>query len=132
MAPPPVAAAPKVQVEVRPLTQPDLERYWQETAAELDLGDLMAAAKPALGENSRVVDVVATETWFATDFRQHRIAVMQRLREKSGMPMLDCNVVPMFISKDTIIYTAEEKYRAMAERNPHLAAMRKLFPEIDL
>ena len=132
MTPPPVAEAPKVQVEAKPLEQADLERYWQETATELNLTDLMKGATVSLGENHRTIDITATETWFATDFRPHRIEVMQRLREKSGMPMLDCNVIPMFISKDAIIYTAEEKYRSMLERNPSLATMRKLFPEIDL
>ena len=132
MTPPPVAEAPKVQVEAKPLEQADLERYWQETAAELNLTDLMKGATVCLGENHRTIDIAATETWFATDFRPHRIEVMQRLREKSGMPMLDCNVIPMFISKDAIIYTAEEKYRSMLERNPSLATMRKLFPENDL
>lgn len=122
----------KVQVEAKPLEQGDLERYWAETADELGLADLMRGATVTLGENHRTIDITATETWFATDFRPHRIEVMERMRQKSGMPMLDCNVIPLFISKGTIIYTAEEKYRSMAERNPQIAALRKLFPEIDL
>ena len=132
MAPPPVVEKPKVQVEAKPLTQEDLERYWNETAKELDLTELMAAAKVRLGENQRTIDVEATETWFATDFRPHRIEVMEKMRAKSGMPMLDCNVIPLFVSKGTIIYSAEEKYKAMLEVNPQLAALRKLFPEIDI
>ena len=132
MAPPPVVEKPKVQVEAKPLTQEDLERYWNETAKELDLTELMAAAKVRLGENQRTIDVEATETWFAPDFRPHRIEVMEKMRAKSGMPMLDCNVIPLFVSKGTIIYSAEEKYKAMLEVNPQLAALRKLFPEIDI
>lgn len=127
-----MAEKPKVQVEAKPLTQDDLERYWKETASELNLTELMAAATVRLGENQRTIDVEATETWFATDFRPHRIKVMESLRKKSGMPMLDCNVIPLFVSKDTIIYSAEEKYRVMLETNPHLASLRKLFPEIDI
>lgn len=132
MTPPPMAEKPKVQVEAKPLTQDDLERYWKETASELNLTELMAAATVRLGENQRTIDVEATETWFATDFRPHRIEVMEKLRAKSCMPMLDCNVIPLFVSKDTIIYSAEEKYRVMLETNPHLASLRKLFPEIDI
>ncbi len=133
MTPPPIVAEkPKVQVEAKPLTQEDLERYWNETTEELGLSELMAAAKVRLGENHRTIDIEATETWFANDFRPHRIEVMEQVRKKSGMPMLDCNVIPLFVSKETIIYTAEEKFRAMLERNPSLEAMRKLFPEIDL
>lgn len=132
VAPPKVEEATKVHVEAKPLEQADIERYWKEASEELNLADLMSAATVTLGENHRTIDINATETWFAADFRPHRIEVMQRLREKSGMPMLECNVIPLFVSKDTIIYTAEEKYRAMLDRNPHLAEMRKLFPEIDL
>lgn len=133
MPPPPAAAAtPKIQVEVKPLTQEDLERYWNETATELNLSDLMAAAVVRMGENQRTIDVEATETWFAADFRPHRIEVMECIRKKSGMPMLECNVIPLFVSKGTIIYSAEDKYKAMLEVNPKLASLRKLFPEIDI
>lgn len=121
-----------MQVEAKPLTQEDLERYWHEAADELNLKELMAAAEVRLGENQRIIDVQATETWFATDFRPHRIDVMELLRRKSGMPMLECNVIPMFVTKGTVIYTAEEKYKAMLQVNPQLAALRHLFPEIDL
>ena len=114
------------------MTQGDLERYWNETATELELTDLMAAAKVRIGENQRTIDIEATETWFAGDFRPHRIAVMECLRRKSGMPMLECNVIPLFVSKGTIIYSAEDKYKAMLEVNPKLATLRKLFPEIDI
>lgn len=129
---PQVAAPQKVQVEAKPLTQEDLDIYWKEIAEELNLKELMAAAEVHLGENNRTIDVQATETWFATDFRPHRIDVMELLRKKSGMPMLECNVIPRFISKGTLIYTAEEKYKAMLQVNPHIASLRKLFPEIDI
>jgi len=132
MPPPPTPVKPQVQVESKPLTQEDLERYWLETAEELNLKDLMKAAKVHVGETQRVVDIEATETWFATDFRAHRTDVMELLRKKSGMPMLECNVIPLFVSKGTIIYSAEDKYKAMLELNPHLVALRKMFPEIDI
>ena len=132
MPPPPAPVRQKVQVESKPLTQEDLERYWQEAADELDLKELLGAAKVHLGESQRIVDVEATETWFAQDFRPHRTDVMELLRKKSGMPLLECNVIPLFVSKETIIYSAEDKYKAMLELNPQLVALRKLFPEIDL
>lgn len=131
MAPPKVEKA-TVQVEAKPLTQDDLVRYWHEAADELQLTSLMSAAEVRLGENPRVIDIEATETWFAADFRPHRIEVMELLRKKSGMPLLECNVIPLFVSTGTIIYTAEEKYKAMLEANPATAALRRLFPEIDL
>jgi hypothetical protein len=42
----PVAPQPAVTVkEVKPLTQDDLEQYWQQTAEELDLTEVMKNGK---------------------------------------------------------------------------------------
>ena len=47
------------------------------------------------------------------------------------MKMLDCKVNPLFVSKEEVIYSPEDKYSAMVEQNPKLAELRKLFPMID-
>ena len=123
--------APQLQTEVKPLTQEDLERYWQETADELDLKLLMEKGKPRLGEHSGRIEIDALSTYFNDDFKAHRIDVMQALRKKSGMPMLDCKVNPLFVEKDEVIYSPQDKYKAMLQVNPKLVELRKLFPQID-
>ena len=122
---------PKLQAEVKPLTQEDLERYWHETAAELGLEDLMKEATVRLGEQHGVIEIDAQTTWFHEEFKPHRIEVLEALRNKSGMKMLDCKVNQLFVGKDEVIYTPDEKYKAMLQSNPEMLAMRKLFPNID-
>lgn len=123
--------APKIQVEVKPLTQEDLERYWNETAAKLGLVELMGEASVHLGEQTGVIGIDAKTVSFNDEFKPHRIDVMEELRRLSGMPMLDCKVTPLFVKKEEVVYSPLDKYRAMMELNPKLAELRKLFPTID-
>ena len=122
---------PRLQAEVKPLTQEDLERYWGEVAEELDLALLMEKGKPRLGEHSGRIEIDAQSTYFNDDFKPHRIDVMEALRKKCGMPMLECKVNPLFVEKEEIIYSPQDKYKAMLQVNPKLVELRKLFPQID-
>lgn len=121
---------PKLQSEVKPLTQEDLDRYWKETATQLNLQLLMEKGKPRLGELGRI-EIDALSTYFHEEFKPHRIDVMEVLRQKSGMPMLECKVNPLYIEKDEVIYSPQDKYKAMLQINPNLVELRKLFPQID-
>lgn len=123
--------APKLQGEVKPLTQEDLERYWRETAEELDLGELMSNADVRLGEHPGRIEIDARTTWFHEDFKSHKIDVMELLRKKCSMPMLDAKVNPLFVAQDEVIYSPTDKYNAMLKQNPKLLELRKLFPQID-
>ncbi len=129
--PPVKVEAPRLQPEVKPLTQEDLERYWNEAADELQLSLLMEKGKPRLSEHSGRIEIDAQSVYFHDDFKPHRIDVMELLRKKSGMPMLECKVNPLFIEKDDVIYSPQDKYKAMLQTNPQLAELRKLFPQID-
>ena len=123
--------APKLQAEVRPLSQEDLERYWEEAAEELDLALLMEKGKPRVGEHNGRIEIDALSTYFHEEFKPHRIDVMELLRKKSGMPMLECKVNPLYVEKDEVIYSPQDKYKAMMQTNPKLVELRKLFPQID-
>lgn len=121
----------KLQAEVKPLTQEDLERYWQETARELRLEDLLSQAKVRLGEHMGRITIDAQTTWFSDEFKPHKISVMESLRKKTGMPMLEAKVNPMYVSQEEVLYSPADKYNAMLKTNPNLIGMRKLFPQID-
>lgn len=123
------AAVP--QVEVKPLTQEDLERYWKEVAAETGLTDVMKNATVRMGEHVGRFEVDAQTTYFADEFRSHKIEVLEAMRKKTGMKMLDCKVNPMFVAQDEKVYNPDDKYNAMLQSNPNLAALRHLFTEID-
>ncbi len=124
-------AMPRLQAEVKPLTQDDLERYWAEVADELNLKELMAGGKPRVGERTGCIEIDAQNTYFHDEFKAHRIDVMEALRAKCGMPMLDCKVNQLFLEKDEVVYSPNDKYNAMLEQNPNLVLLRKLFPQID-
>ena len=56
---------------------------------------------------------------------------MEFLREKTGMRMLDCRVNPLFVSKEEVVYSPDDKFAAMMGKNPQMVELRKLFPMID-
>ena len=120
-----------ITVEVKPLTEEDLSAYWKEAGESLGLQELLAEGVPHLGEQQGRFEVDAQSVSFAEEFKPHKIDVMEFLRGKTGMKMLDCKVNPLFVSKDEVVYSPEDKYKAMAEQNPQLAELRKLFPIID-
>lgn len=122
---------PKLESEVKQLTQEDLERYWNEVAEELRLTELMKDAVVKLGEQHGMIEVDAQTTYFHEEFKPHKTEVLEALRAKTGMRMLDCKVNQLFVGKDEVIYSPDEKYKAMLEENPAMLAMRKLFPNID-
>ena len=122
---------PKLQADVKPLTQDDLGHYWNEVAAELNLQELMKDAVVRLGEQHGTIEIDAQTTYFHTEFKPHKTAVLEALRAKTGMKMLDCRVNQLFVGKEDVIYSPDEKYKAMLQNNPNMLAMRKLFPNID-
>lgn len=132
-----IKAAPKmapvkhIAVEVKPLTDEDLQTYWKEAAEKLGLQELLAEGLPRLGERPGFFEVDAQSVTFHEEFKQYKIDVLEYFREKTGMKMLDCKVNPLFVSKEEVIYSPDDKYNAMLEQNPQLAELRKLFPMID-
>ena len=120
-----------IAVEVKPLTEEDLTAYWQEAGEKLGLKELLAEGMPHLGEKQGLIEIDAQSVSFHEEFKPHKIDVMEFLRGKTGMKMLDCKVNPLFVSKEEVIYSPEDKYKAMVEQNPQLAELRKLFPIID-
>lgn len=126
-----VVEQPKLDAEVKHLTQEDLERIWQETAEELNLQNLMKDGVVKLSEKIGVFEVEAQTTWFHDDFKPHKLEVLTAMRRKANMPMLDCKVNPLFVDKDEIIYSPEQKYNAMLEHNHDLMSLRRMFPNID-
>lgn len=122
---------PKLQSEVKPLSQDDLEKYWKEAADALGLSELMQAAEVRPSEQVGMFEVNAQTVYFADEFRPHKIDVLEIMRKKTGMPMLDCKIIPLYVSKEEVIYSPDAKYEAMLASNPKLLELRKLFPLID-
>lgn len=123
--------APRLQADVAPLTDESLCRYWDEAAKELGLVDLMKDGTVHLGEKNGHFEVQAQTTWFHDEFKPHKMEVLELMRKKSGMPMLDCKVTPLFVAKDEVLYSPDQKYNAMLDHNPNLMGLRRLLPNID-
>ena len=107
-----------------------MKEYWNKTAEELELMELLSEGVPHLGEKPGQIEIDAQTVSFADEFKPHKIDVMESLRDKTGMRMLDCKVNPLFVSKEEVVYSPEDKYRVMLETNPKLAELHKLFPLI--
>lgn len=127
----PVKAPEQVQAEVKPLTQEDLERYWVEAGEELNLANLLEKATVRLGDQPGRIEIDAQTTYFHDDFKPHKIEVIELLRKKSSMPMLDAKVNPKFVEAEEVVYSPNDKYKAMLQMNPNLQEFRKMFPNID-
>ncbi len=129
----PQQAAPvsSIVADVKPLTEEDLTAYWQEAGEKLGLQELMAEGKPMLGEHTGFIDIEALSVTFHEDFKSHKIDVMEFLRKKTGMKTLDCKVQQLFVKKDDVLYSPDDKYAALLESNPAMAELRKLFPALD-
>ena len=93
--------------------------------------DVMKNATVRLGEKTGFFEVDALTTWFHDEFKTHKIDVLVAMRRRSEMPMLDCKVNPLFVGKEEIVYSPDQKYNAMLEHNPGLGNLRRLFPNID-
>lgn len=122
---------PKLEAEVKQLTQEDLETFWKEVAAELNLEELMKNATVKLGEQHGTIEIDAQTTYFHEEFKPHKTEVLEALRAKTGMRMLECKVNQLFVGKDDVVYSPDEKYKVMLQANPAMLSMRKLFPNID-
>ena len=105
--------------------------YWQEAAEQLGLQELLSEGVPHLGEKQNCFEVDAQTVSFHEEFKPHKIDVMEFLRGKTGLKMLDCKVNQRFVEKTEVVYSPDDKYAAMLEKNPKLAELRKLFPVID-
>ena len=122
---------PVIEAEIKELTQEDLEKYWQEAAEELGLTEVLKNGTVRLGEHTGCFEIDALTTWFHDEFKPHKMELLEKLRQKTGMKMLDCKVNPKFVENEEIVYTPDDKYNTMLHSNPDIKELRRLFPNID-
>lgn len=132
----PSAARPTASIpsEVKELTQEILENYWREVYEASDdakLRLLMENKSLELREHG-LFYIIADNSLFETEFKPYLVQVLQQLRHKTQMPLLNCKVIVHLPEKQAMLYNANEKYAELLRRNPNLANMRELFQEIDI
>ena len=71
--------------------------------------------------------------YFTGVFRQYQSLILRFLREQTANDSLVYTVeVEQQENQEAKLYSAHDKYDYMVERNPSLATLRVLFPDIDL
>ena len=122
--------APVLRTDARPLTQERLEEVWRQAGEALGIAPLLGDATVQLEEHNNFT-VVAENTFFSQDFRPRKTEVLEWIRKETGLSMIDCRVVVRYVEKDAKPSRPDDKYADMLTRNPHLASLRKLFPNLD-
>lgn len=117
------------------LTQETLQHYWDTLMEQLDEGDkelhdiLEGHAVEWRGDDR--FDIIADSTYFEEEFRPHRVTLLERLRQLTRRPQLNCQTRVVYVEKEKSAYAPRDKYDRLQAINPTLDTFRVLFPEID-
>ena len=120
---------------VEVLTQERLEQLWKQLADK----HRDNAALLSLIEDKRVelIDNNTFAVWvpnivLENDLRKYQDLILSFLREQTGNEVLQYRVQVKMQKREIKPFSAQEKYDYMLKRNPDMAKLRKLFPDIDM
>lgn len=129
---------PVVSLDVREaeqLTQERLEALWaqlvEQSKADAKLYELLADKKVVL-KNNNLFHIQVSNLRFDTLLREHQERILGFLRKATNNEALNFKAV-VVVDKDvkTVAYLPRDKFDAMAQKNPAILTLRKLFPDID-
>ena len=116
----------------RPFTADQLRDAWVGLAAthteELRLKQLMETYTPQLKENN-TAQIQMPNPWQMKELQKALPTLLQQLRAKLQNNELQISVVQEEFNQEQMAFTAEEKYKLMAEQNP---ALEQLKQQLDL
>lgn len=119
-------------VSNRPFTADQLRDAWVGLAAthteELRLKQLMETYTPQLKENN-TAQIQMPNPWQMKELQKALPTLLQQLRAKLHNNELQISVVQEEFNQEQMAFTAEEKYKLMAEQNP---ALEQLKQQLDL
>ncbi len=118
------------------LTPEVLERLWrkltQETPADTPLGELIITQR-AVYKDASTFKIITTDPSYEQRFEPYRAEVERIMRSTpfTNNPDIRCHVV---LEKATqrSAYEPEEKYVQMLKENPAMAALRNIFPDLEI
>lgn len=120
--------------EVEQLTQQILEQYWkqlaEQNADDQKFHDLIADKRVEL-KNNNLFFIKVPNIIFDRYFRDVQDRIYAFLREKTGNEALQFRVAVDVEQREAVAYMPREKFEEMAQRNPAMHSLRKLFPDID-
>jgi len=121
-------------VEVEQLTQEHLEAYWnqllQEQADDEKFVALLADKKVEL-QNNNLFLIKVPNIYFDTLIREFQERINSFFRKATNNEALQYKVAVEVLQRESVAYMPREKFDAMAQRNPAMYSLRKLFPDID-
>lgn len=129
-------AAKNAVLEPVMLTPEILERLWKklinETAAGSDLANLISSRRVAFVDATHF-NILNTDPAFETRFAAFLPQVEQTMQSLNytNNPAVRCRVVTEE-QKKRLTYEPEEKYKQMAEKNPAMESLRKIFPDLEI
>ena len=129
-------ALPKTEeVPADPVTQEQLEQYWQELLAAMakdypKQADILKNGNPKLDGTDHFV-ITVDSSYQEAEIKPFLTRMLTYLRAKSHRPLLNCEIAIVIIEKKSIIYTPRDKYDAMSTKNHALETFKILFPEVD-
>ena len=126
---------PKLSLEGVTVTQEQLTQYWNEIVEDYkqknaEIAALLQGKTVELKERG-LFYLVVDNSYFEKEFSPYRIEVLNRLRERCGMPMLSCRIVVHVPESEAIVFDPKKKYEAMLQRNPRIAILHDHFQDID-
>lgn len=95
------------------------------------LADLLADRKVRLEEDD-LFAIIVSNSYVEAEIKPNLIRMLTYLRTKTGRPDLNCRVEVVYEEKESVAYTARDKYDVMASVNPMLNTFRVLFPDVDM
>ncbi len=121
-------------MEVEQLTQEKLEAYWnqllQDNVQDEKFQELLADKKVTL-HNNNLFYIKVPNIYFDTLLREYQDRICSFFRKVTNNEGLQYRVAVDVEQREVKAYMPREKFEEMAQRNPSMITLRKLFPDID-
>lgn len=135
MEPPKPLERPAFLNNSQELTKEAFDSHWANmlqmfSTSNLEIYNLLNGKEVDFPEKS--VFVIKTyDGYFENEFKKVQMQVLEDLRARTSMPLLNCRVELLVKEVDSLPVSPLEKFEAMKELNPALELLHKYFPKID-
>lgn len=120
--------------EVEQLTQGRLEELWQQLVEnskdDEKFHDLIADKKVVL-KNNNLFHIQVPNLLLDNYLREYQTRILGFLRDATSNDSLQYKAVVVVENVTVKAYLPRDKFDEMAQRNPAMLSLRKLFPDID-
>ena len=124
----------KEEREVMQLTQEKLEELWakliEECKDDEKLHDLIADKKVEL-KNNNLFHILVPNMLLDNSLREYQTRILGFLRDATNNESLQYKAAVVVENVAVKAYLPRDKFDEMAQRNPAMLSLRKLFPDID-